>query len=216
MVSGIPTEDLSIKMKSIGPLPYIVFTGTASVGKTTTVKAILPILERVYDKPIAHIAEVARSLEKRGYKINREGNMQTQRLIEDEYLRLEEENVDKIKIADRSIIDRYSYTILSIGDTKEDPDKQKLLSWYDSNIVEHCRKYSHIFHIPLTDDVKLELDGIRSPDETYRTEIADLQQDIISSYGIKVYPLVGPTEKRLSTILSILEPTYGFSFRTAN
>lgn len=211
-VSGLPTAGLSTKMKPMGPLPYIVFTGTASVGKTTIVKAVLPILERIYGEPIAHIAEVARSLEKRGYKINRDGNMQTQRLIEDEYLRLEGEYSGKVKIADRSIIDRYSYTILSVGNVEgNNAEEQELLSWYDSNVVEHCKKYSHIFHIPLSDDVKLELDGVRSPDEKYRKEIADLQQDIINSYGLDVHTLRGTVEQRLETIIKVLEKTYGLS-----
>ncbi len=188
--------------------PYIVFTGTASVGKTTTVKAAIPHLEQMFGEPIAHLAEVARSLESRGFKINKEGNMQTQRMIEDEYLRLEAENSQKPKIADRSIIDRYSYTILNLG--KGDPyEESELLKWYDRNIVEHCKKYTHIFHIPLTDDVKLELDGVRSPDEDYRRDIAKLQEDIISSYGIKVYTLTGPTHQRLRYITKALEETYG-------
>lgn len=196
----------------MGPLPYIVFTGTASVGKTTIVKAAIPVLERIYGEPIAHIAEVARTLEKRGHKINKEGNMATQRLIEDEYLRLEGEHVGKVKIADRSIIDRYSYTILSVGNVEGNTkEEQELLSWYDSNIVEHCKKYSHIFHIPLTDDVKLELDGVRSSDEKYRKEIADLQQDIITSYGLSVFTLRGTVEQRLDTITKVLERTYGLS-----
>jgi nicotinamide riboside kinase len=186
--------------------PYFAFTGTASVGKTTIVKAVSPLLEKIYGEPLAHIAEVARSLEKLGFKINKEGNMQTQRMIEDEYLRLEGEYVERVKIADRSIIDRYSYTILSVGNVEGDTaEEQELLSWYDSNIVEHCKKYSHIFHIPLTGDVKLELDGVRSSDEKYRKEIADLQQDIITSYGINVHTLTGTTEKRLETIINILE-----------
>jgi len=197
-------------MKHMGPLPYFVFTGTASVGKTTIVKAVLPLLEKMYGEPIAHIAEVARSLEKRGFKINKEGNMQTQRMIEDEYLRLEGEYAGRVKIADRSIIDRYSYTILSVGNVEGNTkEEQELLSWYDSNVVEHCKKYSHIFHIPLTEDVKLELDGVRSSDENYRRDIASLQQDIIDSYGIKVSTLTGTTEKRLETIISVLEKTYG-------
>lgn len=197
-------------MKHMGPSPYFVFTGTASVGKTTIVKVVLPLLEKMYGEPIAHIAEVARALEKQGFKINKEGNMQTQRMIEDEYLRLEGEYVGRVKIADRSIIDRYSYTILSVGNVEGNTrEEQELLSWYDKNIEEHCKKYSHIFHIPLTEDVKLELDGVRSSDENYRRDIASLQQDIINSYGIKVHTLTGTTEKRLDTIVSVLEKTYG-------
>ena len=197
-------------MKSSGSPPYIVFTGTASVGKTTTLKAIVPILEKVYGEPVIHIAEVARSLEKRGYKINKEATIDTQQKIEDEYIRLETEYAGRIKVADRSIIDRYSYTILNVGNSEGETQKeQSLLSWYDSNIVDHCKKYSHIFHIPLTDEVKLELDGVRSSDERYRKEIADLQASIIKEYRINVFTLTGSTDQRVATILDVLEKTSG-------
>lgn len=196
-------------MKPMGSPPYFVFTGTASVGKTTLVKALIPILEKVYGEPIAHIAEVARSLEKKGFKINKEGNMRTQRMIEDEYLRLENMYSGRIKIADRSIIDRYSYTILSVGGVEGNTaEEQALLSWYDANVIAHCKKYTYIFHIPLTGEVKLELDGVRSPDEKYRKEVDTLQQDIITSYGVNVHTLTGAVDQRLNKIVSILEKTW--------
>src|ERR1039457_6346559 len=96
--------------------PYLVFTGTASVGKTTLIKPLIPILEKMYGEPVVHIAEVARSLERRGFKINKEATSATQQMIESEYLRLEQENATAVKVADRSIIDRFSYALLNGGD----------------------------------------------------------------------------------------------------
>jgi thymidylate kinase len=193
--------------------PYIVFTGTQSVGKTTLIKPLVPYLEKMYGEPIVHIAEVARSLERRGFKINKEATSATQQMIEEEYLRLELENPDAIKVADRSIIDRFSYTLLN---SDNGPDKLTLLNWYNNKIVEHCRKYSHIFHIPLTDEVKLELDGIRSPDEEYRRRIDEIQTKIINQYKIKVHTLAGSVEERLDTIKKVLESTNGISLRSPN
>ena len=186
--------------------PYIVFTGTQSVGKTTLIKPLVPILEKMYGEPIVHIAEVARSLERRGFKINKEATSATQQMIEEEYLRLELENPDAIKVADRSIIDRFSYTLLN---SDNGTDKLTLLNWYNNNVAEHCKKYSHIFHIPLTDEVKLELDGIRSPDEEYRRRIDEIQTKIINQYKIKVHTLAGTVEERLDTIKKVLESTNG-------
>jgi len=186
--------------------PYIVFTGTQSVGKTTLIKPLVPYLEKMYGEPIVHIAEVARSLERRGFKINKEATSATQQMIEEEYLRLELESSGAIKVADRSIIDRFSYTLLNSDSSL---DKLALLNWYDSNVVEHCKKYSHIFHIPLTDEVKLELDGIRSPDEEYRRRIDEVQTKIINQYKIKVHTLSGTVEERLDAIKKVLESTNG-------
>ena len=68
-----------------------------------------------------------------------------------------------------------------------------------------CTKYSHIFYIPLSDDVKLELDGIRSSDEAFRKAIDAKQQEIISKYNIKVTKLHGTTEQRLAQIKEALK-----------
>ena len=196
-------------------IPYIVFTGTASVGKTTLIKPLVPLLETMYGESVVHIAEVARSLERRGFKINKDATSQTQRLIEDEYLRLEQESKGRIRIADRSIIDRFSYTMLNGGNTI-DETKRGLLDWYDANIERVCNQYSHIFYIPISSDVPLELDGVRSPDEMYRREIDAIQRNIIDMYKIKVHILTGTVEQRLATITNVLEKSRGIKLRTAN
>lgn len=179
--------------------PYLVFTGTASVGKTTLIKPLISLLEEKHKEPVKYITEVARSLQLRGHVINKEATSRTQRLIEDEYLRLEEEYMESVRISDRSIIDRYSYAMLN-GGPAIDEQKRELLDWYDKNILNQCAKYSHIFHIPLTDDLKLELDGVRSPDEAYRREVDRLQHHIINKYNIKVHTLSGSVEERLDLI----------------
>lgn len=180
--------------------PYIVFTGTQSVGKTTLVKATIPLLEEMYHKPVHHIAEIARKLSAQGYTINNQSNSVTQRLIEEGYAAEETANSDKVLIADRSIIDRYSYTLLSKA-----VDDVGLVQWYEHFIPSTCAKYSHIFYIPLSEDVKLELDGVRSSDENFRRAIDVTQQMIIDKFNIKVTRLYGPTEQRLTQIKKALQ-----------
>ena len=181
--------------------PYIVFTGTQSVGKTTLVKATIPFLEELYSKPVYHISEVARKLSAQGHQINNSSTGVTQRLIEEGYKAEEEANSDKILIADRSIIDRYSYTLLS--QASEDVE---LVQWYKHFTRSICdEKYSHIFYIPLSEDVKLELDGVRSSDETFRKSVDTTQRMIIDQLGIKVTRLYGPTEQRLEQIKKVLK-----------
>lgn len=197
-------------MKSV----YVVLSGTASVGKTTLAEALIPLLESTYGKPVEYIKEVARSVSKKhGVELNKKASSTTQRMIEDEYAKIERENQNSILLADRSIIDRYSYTILNNG-SKE--DKGDLLRWYENNTSDVCKKYTHIFFIPLVDNLKLELDGIRSADEDYRREIDTLQKDIIDRYNIKVYYLYGSTEERLEQIRIVLEIDNGVSFRITN
>lgn len=169
------------------------------------IKPLITMLETKYKEPIKYLTEVARSLAARGYTINKEASNQTQRMIEDEYLRLEKENWDFIKVADRSIIDRYAYAMLNGGSTISD-EKRDLLDWYDSNIEAHCKKYSHIFFIPMCDAVPLKLDGIRSADQQYREEVDKLQRHIIDVYNIKVFTITETTpEKRFEFIKKVME-----------
>lgn len=182
---------------------YIAFCGTASVGKTTLIQPLITHLEKEFNEPVRYITEVARSLQAKGHIINKEASSATQRLIEDEYVRLETESEGAIRVSDRSIVDRFSYAMLN-GGPAVDENKGKLLSWYDTNVVQQCNKYTHLFHIPLTDSLKLELDGVRSSDESYRKEIDRLQKHIISFYKLKVHTLEGSTEERLDTIKRVL------------
>lgn len=179
--------------------PYVVFTGSQGVGKTTTVKAAIPLLQKFYNKPVHHIAEVSRKLAAKGHTINNQSTSMTQKLIEGGYAAEEVAFASEVLIADRSIIDRFSYTLLS----KAAEDKE-LVKWYEDHIVDHCKKYSHIFYIPLSDDVKLELDGVRSGDEDFRKAIDAKQQEIITKYNIKVTKLHGSTEQRLEQIKKAL------------
>jgi len=180
--------------------PYIVFAGTQSVGKTTLVKATIPLLQELYNKPVYHIAEVARKLSAQGHTINSASNGTTQRLIEDGYAAEEAANADKVLIADRSVIDRYSYTLLSKA-----VEDVSLVQWYEHFIPSTCAKYSHIFFIPLSDDVKLEVDGVRSSDEDFRKAVDTTQQMIINKFNIKVTRLHGSTEQRLVQIKKALQ-----------
>jgi thymidylate kinase len=179
---------------------YVVFSGTQSVGKTTLVKATIPLLQEIYNKPVYHIAEIARKLSAQGHTINSASNSTTQRLIEDGYATEEAANVDKVLIADRSVIDRYSYTLLSKA-----VEDVSLVQWYEHFIPDTCAKYSHIFYIPLSEDVKLELDGVRSSDESFRKAVDTTQQMIIDKFNIKVTRLYGSTDQRLAQIKKVLQ-----------
>lgn len=179
--------------------PYVVFSGTQSVGKSTTSKATIPLLKELYGKPVHYVTEIGRKLHSQGHTINAQSTSMTQKLIEGGYAAEELAFASEVLLADRSIIDRFSYTLLS----KAAEDKE-LIKWYENHIVDHCKKYSHIFYIPLSDDVKLELDGVRSGDEEFRKAIDAKQQEIITKYSINVTKLHGSTEQRLDQIKKAL------------
>lgn len=180
--------------------PYIVISGTHSTGKSTLVRAAIPMLEDMYKSPVYHISEVARKLKTNfGVSINKEASSETQRLIESTYAREEEAQKDLIRVADRSVIDRFTYTLLS-----EAVSDSELVGWYGDNIKNICNKYSHIFYVPLTPDLKLELDGTRSSDEEFRKKVDETMHGIIRAYNINVFVLSGSTEQRLQQMKKVL------------
>jgi len=213
MISGYPGTEHSINIMK----PYVVLVGTASVGKTTVALDLVPMMKEIYGEPVHYIKEVVRTVQLTyGVKINKEATSTTQRLIEEEYKRQEDIYHTRVKLADRSIIDRFSYTILN-GGRKVDEEKSKLLKWYDENVARVCKNYSSIFYIPLADDLPLTLDGVRSKDEDYRREIDEFQKGIIKSYAIDVHVVKGKHEERLKTIRKALEENrYGSFVRNAN
>ena len=84
-------------------------------------------------------------------------------------------------------------------------EKRKILDWYDANIEAHCRKYSHIFYIPIMDEVPYKLDGVRSEDLKYREDIAKLQESIIEMYNIRVHTITETTpEDRFAAVRRVL------------
>jgi len=181
-------------------IPYIVFTGSHSCGKTSSITSLIPHLKRMYDYPIYHITEVSRKLNKElGVSINKEGTNITQKLIESTYKKEEDLHDKEVRIADRSIIDRFAYMI-----TSKAAEDFSLIQWYKDNIKSTCDKYSHIFYLPVVDEIKLSLDGVRSSDEEYRKEIDKIIKETIKNYNIKVYTLVGNIEQRVNQIIEVL------------
>lgn len=180
--------------------PYIVFCGTHSTGKTTIVKAAIPLLQELYGDPVYHISEISRKLNaKLGVSINSDSTSGTQKLIESEYAREEAEHSDSCLIADRSVVDRFAYTLLSKAVLDDE-----LVTWYRENVKEIASKYTHLFFVPLTPDLGLELDGVRSPDEDFRKRVNDLEADLIKTFKLNAHIITGSTEQRLVQIRKAL------------
>jgi len=182
--------------------PYIVFTGSHSTGKSSLVKElikVLPYIDRFENLSIYHIVEVSRKLNRDlNIPINKEGTSNSQRLIEEVYKKEEESHSSEIKVADRSIIDRFAYTI-----TSKAADDKELVQWYKDNIKKICSRYDYIFYIPIL--IPLSLDGVRSADEAYRKEIDHIIVETIKEFNIPIYTIPFPEiDERLNYIIEVL------------
>ena len=169
----------------------IVLIGTHSVGKTTLVNALMDD-ERFKETGYEIRNEVIRKcVREHGLPINEQGTIAAQNMFLDA-------SIDNMKgdnfIADRGVIDVMAYTMQLNCDGKEE-HLNRALRFIESNPdIVYC-------YIPI--EAKLDCDGFRSSDETYRNNI----DKCIWKLARKVKNLrvvCGPTSLRVNTILEII------------
>lgn len=172
--------------------PYIVFTGTHSTGKSTLVNAIKSFVDP--DDSYV-ITGVSRFINKH-YKlpVNEKSTIETQYKIEEIYDLLEKFHEDKIRMADRSIIDRYAYSTYN---------KLPLEDYFKTMIPAKMSLYTHIFYIP--PEIKLADDNFRSLDEDYRLAIDNIIKTKLDECNIPYYIVHGSVEERVHQVMDVLD-----------
>lgn len=171
--------------------PYIVFTGTHSTGKSTLVNALQPLLND--DSYV--ITGVSRFINKH-YKlpVNEKSTRETQYKIEEVYDFLEKFHEDKIRLADRSIIDRYAYSKYN---------NLQLDDYFKTMIPAKLSLYTHIFYIP--PEIQLVDDSFRSLDTDYRLAIDALIKNKLDEYNIPYCIVHGSVEERVNQVMDVLD-----------
>lgn len=178
------------------------FTGSHSTGKTT-------LLRKMKQDPQftnwLFIDEITRNIARNGAAINEKGDDNTQQLIIDSHW----DNMNfvsgcKGKILDRWALDGYVYTkylhsLGRISDSTLERSYNQLM--YLKNTL------TGVFYIRPEFDIVS--DGVRSEDAQFRKDIADLFEQCIMQFSIKVILLKGTVEQRYNTILSYMEITNG-------
>lgn len=172
----------------------LILTGAHGVGKTT-------ILDHYKNLGYNVITEVVRNLAKEGVKINEMGDVDGQKTIFKEYLKLLKSKNGYI--SDRGLSDVASYTFSHAirdekGPIKKLADKQFLS-------VEKFHKENPdviVCYIPI--EFPVVDDGVRSTDEAFRTEIDFLIKNLLDCAKIPYHTITGSVEERISQVDSIL------------
>lgn len=181
----------------------ISFSGAQSTGKTTLLKHLEECNDGD-DLPFKFVPEVTR-LVKRKYDlpINEDGTDVTQLLIIGEHLRnayRSDSQGDYSYILDRCALDGLVYTHWLCDKRKVGMNVYNFAEYIFSLTIQ---KYDVIFYTS-PDDVKLEADGERSDNASFRNEIIELFERYIKTRDINVVVLAGTVEERLQTIKATL------------
>jgi nicotinamide riboside kinase len=179
----------------------ISFSGAQSTGKTTLLKHLE---ERNSSNPLFKFVPEVTRLIKREYDlpINEDGTDITQLLIINQHLC----NAYKIDtneynyILDRCSLDGLVYTHWLCDQRKLSMSVYSFAEYIFSSTIN---KYDVIFYTS-PNDVKLEYDGERSVDTTFRDGIIDLFNRYIKYRNINVVLLYGTVEERLKIIKDTL------------
>lgn len=173
----------------------IQLSGAQGVGKTTLINLMR---EDPYFKDFSFNVELARTLSKEGYKVDREIDDEAQNKILDKTLELLKKEGDNVY--DRSILDAFVYTTYYF-------EKQQL-SYYTytrcKDAFESFISYLDFLFI-IKPEFELKADGFRSTDTKYQKEINDLFELIIKTYKISVIYLTGTPEQRINQIKEVLD-----------
>lgn len=173
----------------------IAITGAQSTGKST----LLDALKKEY-KDVQFIEEITRDLKAQGYKINEEGNDDTQVQIMN--LHKKYCNSDENVIYDRCALDGIVYThyLYNQGNISEDVFQKSLDIFH-----EIINSYDKICY--LKPEFDIVDDGERSINETFRDEIVDLFNWYIYFYSIPVIMLTGSVEARVQQFKEVFNDT---------
>lgn len=166
----------------------IAFTGAQGTGKTTLMKEFMNDWWKGYtfhDSP-------TRKLKERGFEINKSGTSETQL----ELIKIHAENLTvKDFMADRCIIDCYVYGKYQYLTNKIDEETMLAL---DEALIELAPQYDIIFY--LKPEFAIEDDGVRSTDEQFRDDIADLFEETINlletKFDVNIVRVTGSVKDR--------------------
>lgn len=172
-------------------------TGAQSCGKTTLLTDLLK--KKEFDGYTV-CNEVTRSLAKKGFKINEEGDDATQLAIMNVHIdNLKNENM----ITDRTALDGYVYT--AYLEYKQQVSSETLIAAHKI-FIDIIDDYDIIFYVK--PEFELEDDGVRSTNPEFRSEIARIFESVIGQNKDrlkKLVPLSGTPEKRVQQVMKAIK-----------
>ena len=175
----------------------ICISGAQSTGKSTLLNSIKKDKRRNLLLPkYEFFDELTRKLYQEGVSINRDGDNLTQLLT----LNVHVNNIVYSQfVSDRSILDAVCYTHYLYS---EDKVSDWVMNYATKVLQEIVHSYDRIYYLP--NELKLEDDGVRDPDEKFRLDIVELFEYYIEEYNLPVITLTGSVEERTDKFFDTL------------
>lgn len=170
-------------------------TGAQSVGKTTLLNALRS--EKLFNN-YTICDEVTRRVKSYGLPINEEGTDVTQKLIMNEHIY----NVFMFDnmLTDRTALDGLVYSTYLY---KQNQIGISTLKYVRQVFDKVWSKYDHVFYIE--PEFEIADDGVRSTNQSFRDEIADLFETTIEKEKLSMLRVHGSVRNRVNTIIEFLE-----------
>lgn len=171
----------------------IAIAGAQSTGKSTLLNA----LKQEYSN-IQFIEEITRELKAQGYKINEDGNDDTQ--IQIMNLHKKYSTLSEDTIYDRCALDGIVYTqyLYDNGNISEEVYQTSL-----EIFEEIINRYDKICY--LKPEFDIVDDGERSTNKSFRDDIVDLFEQYIDMYNLDVIVLTGSVEERIRQFKEVFD-----------
>jgi len=193
--------------------------GSQNTGKSTFIKDVLdkyqdnPIFEPFVTDPI----DYRKVIEEKHLSINREGNLESQRVIfdclSDQVVKaIRNPNIKNV-IFDRCPLDSLVYTMY-LFDMHKGGIEQSDLDQMISEMKRFIRLYDAVCYIPLDkcDNVVVVDDKFRDTDLAYRSYVDRLFKKAINSLedidSDKIIEIYGSREERVSMFYELLHPMF--------
>lgn len=180
----------------------ISFTGAQGTGKTTILNALR---EDPDFKDFEFVTEVVRKFVKElEMKINKEGTIETQKIIFQAYNSLLDR--EGSFLSDRCILDVISYTLaglmaLPLGTTERSNFANCLCSQIQT-LRDRRDDLGIIFYFPI--EFPIESDSVRSTDIDYQKEIDGSIRDLLEREEVPYITVSGSVEERIKIIKATL------------
>lgn len=176
----------------------IVLSGAQSTGKTTLLKELK---ERKEFQNFVFVDEIVRTIKKQGFKINENGDDDTQHAIVNAHINnLKYDNC----ILDRCLLDSAVYTCYLYNHQKVGEETKKKA---DLALALHANDYDIIFY--LAPEFEVVPDNVRSTNKKFREEVVQNFEQYIKDYNLNVVRLKGTVEERLRQIQKTIKEYYG-------
>lgn len=181
----------------------IAFTGTHVTGKTTLLNDYQAYMASTGRKrTFGYITGIARSIIKRGFPLNKDGNVDSYINYINDQLKAEKQmTLYDDFVCDRTLLSPLAYA--SVNRSLPRPYVPDYLIEMIENVwLLEKERFDLYTYFPIEFDMPI-LDNIHPPDESYRRQIDEMIHSLLIKYNVKHIVIAGTKEERLNKLIAL-------------